>query len=442
MPQSANRAPCCAALLALLLGPFSHVASAQTTDNSVALLLSAIERQESGSDAYAPALGELYFSLGRALTIEQAHNEALDAYQTGMQAERINHGLRSLNQLPYLFAIADSHQALGDSERATDALYSAYHIAIDHHGEQSGALLPVLHRLLEWQLNSYQSSSPRAGFSHLINADKIAGHLLSVLIGLGDSDSRTTSPSELIDSYQQVIEVNHTIAEHLERYGLPGESGFSFTTVQIAERRPATNSQASYRNGKIALEQIILERKRANPAAPAELAEAVAALGDWYLEFGQQRSAVDAYRLAYQLTLPAAASTPPEGDSELAAASDSSTEPAYSPLGEQLFNQPRAIEFNRLSRNLDRRELSVEVDDKGRVAAVDWPTAEPAPSDAAQKKILSQLKKLRVRPSIDPTGPRASRALVALPIDAKLLALLDPSGAEASPQPPEQSDHG
>jgi hypothetical protein len=442
MPQSANRAPCYAALLGLSLALLNYAASAPAADNSVAALLGAIERQESRSDAYSPALGELYYSLGRALTIEQAHDEALDAYQTGMQIERINDGLRSLNQLPYLFAIADSHQLLGDSERATDALYSAYHIAIDHHGEQSEALLPVLHRLLEWQLNSYQSSSPRAGFSHLINADKVAGHLLSVLLGLGDRDSRAISTDELVAGYQQVIEVNYTIAEHLERHGLPGDSGFSFTTVQIAERRPAANSQASYRNGKIALEQIILERERANPAAPAELAEAVAALGDWYLEFGQQRSATEAYQLAYQLTLPAPIGAEQEEQKGPTSATDSPGEPVYSALGEQLFGQPRAIEFNRLSRNLARRELVVEVDNKGLITDFEWPITERLPAQADQRKVLNQLKKLRVRPTIDPAGTRASRALIALPANSALLALIDHSAVEPTTPPLEENDHG
>lgn len=421
-----------AATLALTLtATLLRSPAASAEPSSVDTLMAAIEREEDRSDAYALTLGELYYALGRALSAEADHSEALDAFQTGMQVERINYGLNALSQLPYLFAIADSHRQLGEVEPATDALYSLYHIAIDHYGEQSEELLPTLSKLLDWQLTSYALSAPRAGFKHLIDADKISAHQLSVLLNNAANSERTTSSSALVAGYRQVVAVNYTIAEHLDRHGQPGDSGLTFSTGSSLQRTAATNSQASFRNGKMALEQVVMERERGGD--PAEMAEAVASLGDWYLMFGQQRSADDAYRLAYQLTQPD--SDPDQSESGEAAPDDtahSASAPPSAPsaLGEALFALPRAIHFG-ADENLTI-ELPVAIDGKGRITAIDWPQHPVILSTTQQQEVFAGIKKLRCRPRIDPQGGRESLAIVALPASAELSALLAGSAPDAA----------
>ena len=430
-------------LLTLVLNgalPSNAVAQAEPTA-SVDELLAAIERQESGSDGYAPQLGELYFSLGLALGQQNAVAEALQAFQTAMQIERVNHGLNAIGQTPFLFAVADSHLQLGDRERATDALYAAYRLAINHYGEMNAALLPTLDKLLAWQLEAYHNSATaKLGFKHLVDADKIAAHQLNVLLANSDSDSQHTAT----DHYRRVIEVNYTIAEHLREHGLPSDNGFSISTGLAVERTPSTHSQASYRNGKTALEQIVLGIERSADSDPQQLAEAVATLGDWYLVFAQQRSAEQAYRLAYELT------TVEDDESEESEERDDSDQSAnpdrsdntdtpeveasttFSALGEQLFALPRAIQFGRTPSDWVVQTANAEVDDKGRVIAVEWPAEALTWSAQQQREALKLVNEIRYRPSIGADGSRSSSGPIAVVMVPELVALLS-AAAPAQP---------
>ena len=415
------------AIALLLAGGLAQTAAAQSAAATIDTLLAAIERQESRSDGYAPQLGELYFSLGRAFADQQAHAEALDAYQTAMQIERINQGLNAISQTPYLFAVADSHQQLGERERATDALYALYNLAISHYGEESEELIPTLDRLLDWQLRAYHLSEPKPGFKHLVDADKIAAHQLSLLIAkTEDSDIAADMPS-----YQRAIEVNYTVAEHILQYGLPTDNGFSISAGIAVERTPATHTQSSYRNGKMALEQIILRIERSAATDRAKLAEAVAMLGDWYLAFGQQDSAEEAYKLAYQVTQPTSDS-PEAPDTEIA-----DQPPSQQPtvLGEQLFATPRAILFTRQSTTWPNQSVSASVDKKGRLTAIEWPQRDTPFTEQELNRVRKLANQVRYRPRIDPTGSRDSAGPVELAINPELAELFAPPSSPAVPPP-------
>ena len=428
------------ALLTLVLNgalPSNAAAQAEPTA-SVDGLLAAIERQESGSDGYAPQLGELYFSLGLALNQQNAVAEALQAFQTAMQIERVNYGLNAIGQTPFLFAVADSHLQLGDRERATDALYAAYRLAINHYGEMNAALLPTLDKLLAWQLAAYHNSTTaKLGFKHLVDADKIAAHQLNVLLANSDSDSQHIAT----DHYRRVIEVNYTIAEHLREHGLPSDNGFSISTGVAVERIPSTHSQASYRNGKTALEQIVLGIERSATSDPQQLAEAVATLGDWYLVFAQQRSAEQTYRLAYELTAAEDNESEEHDDSDQSAnldRSDNTNSPeaevsaTVSALGEQLFALPRAIQFGRTPSDWVVQTANAEVDDKGRVTAVEWPAEALTWSAQQQREALKLVNAIRYRPSIGADGSRSSSGPIDMVMVPELVALLS-AAAPAEP---------
>lgn len=418
----------CALLLALATP--THALAENDSGSSIDHLLARIERQENLTDSYAPELGELYFSLGRALANQNAHLEALDAYRTAMQIERINQGLNAISQTPYLFAVADSHYQLGERERATDALYALYNLAIKYHGEESEELIPTLDRLLDWQLRAYRLSEPRAGFKHLVDADKIAAHQLSLLIARGN-DADISSD---MTSYRRVIEVNYTVAEHIKQHGLPSESGFSVSMGASIERTPSTHTQSSYRNGKMALEQIILRIERSEQTDREALAKAIARLGDWYLVFGQHSSAEQAYQLAYQVTYPIDSSA----ENPDSAINDEVQLEHRSELGEQLFNSPQAILFLTLDASWSRQNLSVEVDKKGRITAVEWSQVNPAIAEKKLQRALKLANQVRYRPRIDQTGSRDSVARIALAINPELVELLSTIDTQSSAAPPEE----
>lgn len=423
-----SRRLACVLLLVITAPPASLAQSAVA--GSIDTLLAAIERQESLTDSYAPELGELYFSLGRAFADQDAHLDALDAYRTAMQIERINQGLNAISQTPYLFAVADSHYQLGERERATDALYALYNLALNHYGEESEELVPVLDRLLDWQLRAYRLSEPRAGFKHLVDADRIAAHQLSLLLTkTGDSDITADLPS-----YQRAIEVNYTVAEHIREYGLPSDNGFSVSTGVSIERTPSTHTQSSYRNGKMALEQIILRLERSKQMDRAALAKAVARLGDWYLVFGQNSSAEEAYKLAYQVTSP----VHEHSENEQAAKKEDIQPAETSELGEQLFSVPQAITFTRLDSSWSQRRLSASIDKKGRLTAIDWPQSENPSAEERFQRALKLANQVRYRPRIEHTGSRDSVGGVELAISPELNELLSSLYNRSAATPPEE----
>ena len=68
----------------------------------------AIDRVEAQQSAYATELADLYLSLGRAYVDRQDYQKAIGAFTKGLQIERINHGLQSLSQRPYLLSLAET----------------------------------------------------------------------------------------------------------------------------------------------------------------------------------------------------------------------------------------------------------------------------------------------------------------------------------------------
>ena len=76
---------------------------------------------ESDQGAYAQALTEYLISLGQALQQQGRHTEAADVFKRGVHLARVNHGLYSAEQIPFIQGEISSNLAVGDLVEADPA---------------------------------------------------------------------------------------------------------------------------------------------------------------------------------------------------------------------------------------------------------------------------------------------------------------------------------
>jgi tetratricopeptide (TPR) repeat protein len=283
--------------------------------------LNAIETTEAERSAYSVELSDLYFGLGKSHFTKREYEHARRAYQRGMQIERVNYGLNSLSQTPYLLSIAEAESFLGNWDESQNALENLYQINSQAYGENDPRMLPVLDDLLDWYMDTYEDRTHSGGYQNLVISERLSNRMAKILntnVALEDPDA--------VPRYRKISHLHYFIANHIKQHGEPSESGLNISTGS-ASRSPDGTSRQHYRRGKAALEKVVESLEKQDASSDADKALAIAELGDWYLVFGQRMSASKAYQLAYESL--------PENT-------------ASQRLRETLFGQPSMIEFTAL----------------------------------------------------------------------------------------------
>ena len=134
----------------------------------------AIERAEANSNAFSIQLSELYMGLGRALMNDENYTDAQRALKRGMQIERVNFGLHSISQTPYLFLLADLDTIAGDAESAQKAMDSIYLLGKNNYGDSDPRILEILDNILNWQIAKYRANPGRGGLNYIVAADIVS----------------------------------------------------------------------------------------------------------------------------------------------------------------------------------------------------------------------------------------------------------------------------
>ena len=313
-----------ALLLLTLISSFSGADSLteqQVESDSITDYMEAIDNSEGQFGAYATELSELYLGLGNALYAGEEYTEALNAFQKGMQIERVNYGLSSLSQSPYLFSIADTERYLGNWDKSQQALERVYTINSKNYGEVDVRMLGVLDKILAWYMDSYKDRRPKGGYANLVISERIAQRMYEIL----NKDMSLDDP-EAPDRFRRLGYLQHVIAVHLKEHGEPSESGLSISMSGSSGRpNKATTSHLHFLRGKLALEKVIASVIQQPNSTETDQALAIAELGDWYLVFGQKAPATAAYQLALDVL-------------------ETSEDPQQT--REDLFGLPRMIEFS------------------------------------------------------------------------------------------------
>ena len=362
---------------------FASLATAQSTlpdfkeSDPVSDYLEAIDTAESELSAYSLELSDLYLGLGKSHLSKQEYVRARQAFQRGMQIERVNFGLNSLSQTPYLMSIAEAESFLGNWDESEKALENLYLINTQAYGARDPRMLPVLDELLDWYLDTYSDRSTNGGYKNLVISEKLGTRMQSIL----DQTNDLSDPAAP-QMYRKLSHLHYFIASHIKKHGEPSESGFTFNAASTASSSKST-SHMHYRRGKLALQKVVEALELQEGTSARDQANAIAELGDWYLVFGQRASANHAYKLAYDFL----------GDSE---------QPEE--LQEALFGSAKLIEFTDHSsktspfiKAVSKAEAPVEETPVEKLPIENPPAEEPFSDELAEQKALDE-KSLKQKP--------------------------------------------
>ena len=281
----------------LVLFVISQATNAQDNNSNIEQYLEEIDRIEATEGAYSAALSDLLMSLGMSYQEKVDYENANLAFQRGMQLEKINYGLFSLGQTPYLQEIANTHRLLGDWEQSQKAIDQFYLVNEKNFGEKDQRMLPIIESMLDWHAESYNLRDPRDSFPSLSAMERLAAKMHVIL-----DDSADLGDPSTPEKYLRIGKIQYMLARHIKDFGLPQESGMSITTDRYAtERNSPLTSHNYYSRGSAALQKVVKSVMEQKPPILLDQIEAIANLGDWYLIFGQSGSATKAYALADEL---------------------------------------------------------------------------------------------------------------------------------------------
>jgi tetratricopeptide (TPR) repeat protein len=273
------------------------IAEQEPVSDPVVDYMNAIDNIEAELSAYSIELSDLYLGLGKSLYSREEYENARRAFQRGMQIERVNYGLDSLTQAPYLISIADTESYLGNWDESQKALENLYTINTKAYGANDVRMLPILDQLLDWYMGTYKERTPKGGYSSLVISERIAARMYDIL----NTDMPLDDP-DAPDRYRRLGYLQYFIANHIKQHGEPSDSGLSISMAGSSGRpSSATTSHMHFRRGKLALEKVIEALVEQPDSTEIDQAMAIAELGDWYLVFGQKFSATQAYQLAFDV---------------------------------------------------------------------------------------------------------------------------------------------
>jgi tetratricopeptide (TPR) repeat protein len=369
----------------MLLALIARGQAEQDQTDSIDSYLTAIDNLEAEHSAYSSQLSDLYMGLGESYALSKEYSDALVAFQRGMQIERVNFGLHSLSQTPYLTSIADAESNLGNQNKSLKALNQIYQISVKSYGATDKRMVPVINSLIDWHMNIYHQR-PKAGYSNLVMSEKLANEMHSILDGTTSLDN-LNGPAH----YRRIADLHYVIANHITKHGKPRETRFTVSTGSDSMRRSeARTSYRHFHRGKAALEKVVQTTIEQNNSVAFDKANAIADLGDWYLLFGQKLTAIKTYQLAEEML-----------------DSDENPESAR----ESLFGTPKIIDFGikkkaQESTGSENQSVTVQVSmliSEGGVASGFYLTNESeseALSDNEMKRLKKYFRSKRFRPRI------------------------------------------
>ncbi len=390
---------------------------AQSTliDESDRLLehLNAIDEIEAEHSAYAPELGELYMGLGKIHETKKEYAQALAAYQRGLQTERINYGLNSVSQTPYLMAVADIEAALGEWKNSFEAINHIYTISNSSYGQTDPRMAGVIAQLLNWHIRWYESRSPREGFSHLIASEDLSDHLYDVITQESIKNSDRT-----LDQLREISRLQYTVAKHLSQHGEPKSMGVTFSSSgsMASEARPGT-SHRHFQKGRDALKSVVKLVSEDPTSSAIENAESLAHLGDWFLMFNQRKSAAESYKLA----------------SELLRATESGEE-----LEKSFFGAPKLINLMAENTAIELRDnqaatVLMSISRNGIASKFRAIEENQSLSNAESNQLVRSFRSKRFRPVVEDGAVKASEYAIYIDLNSETKRQESDLGAETNP---------
>ena len=260
--------------------------SAPVDTGEIQALRDALAGIERDRGAYAQALPEQLISLGLALQEQGRHKEAVVVFKRGGHLIRINNGLYSAGQIPFLQGEISSNLAVGELTEVDQR--QQYLLQVQQRSLASGE--PYVQALMQqagWQYNAFKMGigEEEHTFSRLLSMWDLYRLAISDIM---DREG-ATSPM-LLPPLHGMLKAQYLISMYQVKLG--GGAGNSSQTEKF--RFEAYLSQ-NYKKGNAVIRAIynVEQNRYGDHGLPT--AETLVMLGDWMLWHDKRESANQAY---------------------------------------------------------------------------------------------------------------------------------------------------
>ena len=278
------------------LDPESDPAFGQRSD-SIRRYNSAVTDIELDGGAWDGGLVEELASLGRLQQQQGNHIGAIQTLDRAIHVNRINSGLYTLEQIPVVEQLIQSHMALGDWEEADIYNNYLYHVQQKAYGFDDPRLIPVLERLATWNIQAF-----KIGHGSLLGIKLRQSQIMfnaaarMVDVHFGKADERFINYQRNIASSAYLVAQNPDLMAQIDKSEYRTRQ--QVFAEQMNEQRQVQPS--GFRTGERALLEVVMLYQEKGYDTYA-LAEAITHLADWYLIFGRRQSALKSYKLAWDM---------------------------------------------------------------------------------------------------------------------------------------------
>lgn len=256
-----------------------------------------VQTIEGSGGAWDQGLVQELTAMGSLLQQQGAHGEAIDVYERAVHLNRINSGLNTVEQVPFIEQMISSYVSLGNWEQVD--LYNDYLFYIQQkaYGFQDPRIIPVLENMATWHVQAF-----RIGYGDMLGLRLSTSQMFfdaaAKLVGVhfGKQDERYISNLRKSANSAYLATRNSGLMAELDR---PDIRNRQQTLRQQLNNRVRSSLPRSYDSGEEALQEIINYHRELGDF-PYDLAEAITNLGDWYLLFGQRHAAQEQYTAAWE----------------------------------------------------------------------------------------------------------------------------------------------
>jgi hypothetical protein len=286
----------------LILAAAASLAPALADDSvEIRRVESRLEQLQEQFGPYSPALSEPTAELGSMLIRSGAHADARKAFRRAMHIERVNAGLYTPSQLPFLDMAIESSVAARDWDQVDDDFRYLEWLNYRIHGQRDPALIEGLTRIINWHLAAIHLDRETEKGEHLLQLLKLGEHRAA----LAESHYGKGHPQHLEQVYQLALYLYY-IHVAARPAGPVSEVLIEKLTSPIDQRRSYYLAQEQltddcYRKGRALLETG-LEGARGTAAFGTEAsAIALVYLADWELMFNHRNRAEKLYGEAFAM---------------------------------------------------------------------------------------------------------------------------------------------
>ena len=241
---------------------------------------------ESDQGAYAKALPEQLISLGLALQQQGRHKDAVAVFKRGVHLARINNGLYSAEQIPFIQGEISSNLAVGELTEADQR--QDYLLQVQQRSLVSGELyIQALMQQASWQYNAYKQG--------IGEKERIFSRLLSMWdlyrLAINDiMDREGASSPKLLPPLHGMLKAQYLISMYQANFSKDADYD-----VRAEQHRFDAYLTQNYKKGNAIIRAIYNVEQTQHGVHSLPVMETLVMLGDWMLWHDKRESAYQAY---------------------------------------------------------------------------------------------------------------------------------------------------